>query len=298
MDEPEIPRRDVLQEGRQALRLMEEAYPRLLALTREHGPEFAAAEAQNSIARNRAESDGIRQQYGDFREATLDASPELALANESIGDRFRELGASPIERELQTQALDELRLGDQLSPEDTRLAIQTARAGASARGLARSAATLASEVLTRQRFGDRREAERRQFAGGVDQLSTARRGADATIANNLSNTQRAYWDPQNRLYGAGGSAVSGQVNPSAPLIPFLSASQDVASSNQEAAYRESLLDFDRFRFDAQREDTEYYFDRNAEISAQNAADQRRSANRSGALRAGGSIAAAAIMAFL
>ena len=294
----EIPQRSVLQEGREALLLMHESYPQLLDLMRRYGPDFARAEVTNALARSSAESEGIRSNYGDYRDAVLGSSPEISAANQSIQDRFRELGPSAIEDELNRQALADLQRGGELSAEDYRAAIQTSRASASARGLATGQGAAVAEVLNRQNYADARQAERRAFAGGVDAYSQNRAAANANTANNLFNTTAAYWDPQQRLYGVGGSAVSGQVNGANQIQPFLDASQEAGRGNQAAALAGAQLGFDRYRFEAERADSAYYFDRNAALDASNAAANRSAANSSAAIGAIGSIGAAAMLMFL
>jgi len=131
----EAPRRDVLAEGRQGLQLMEEAYPRLLALNERFGSAFARNEVDTAAARSAAEAGAIRSQYPTFRDAML-SSPEVAKANTTLQARMDELGPSAIEDELGRQALSELQLGGALTPEEQRAASQSARAAYSARGLA------------------------------------------------------------------------------------------------------------------------------------------------------------------
>lgn len=155
-----------------------------------------------------------------------------------------------------------------------------------------------AEVLSRQNFSDARIGQRRAFAGGVDAYSTNRRASDAASANNLFNTTAAYWDPQTRLYGAGGSQVSGQVTGPGMVQPWLGAAQEVGQSNQQASLAGAQLGFDRYRFDAEREDSAYYFDRNAQLDQQTAAANRSSANTSAAIGAAGTIGAAALLMFL
>ncbi len=293
-----IERRNVLEEGRQALRLMREAYPQLIELEQRYGPEYAATQAAIALARNDAEIEGIEKNFPRFREALLGSSPEIASANQAIQDRLANLGPSEIETELQRLAIEDLRQGDRLSVEDERNAVQTARAGMSARGLAAGRGAVFAEVLNRQRYADARERERRGFAASVDAYTNQREASDAATANNAFAQYSAYWDPQQRIYGSGGSAVSGSVNPAANFAPFLGASQDVGEANQLASAQEAQLNFERERFFTEREDAYEFFDRNAAIDASNAAANRKAANKSAAIGAAGSVASAALLAFM
>ena len=69
--------------------------------------------------------------------------------------------------QLRDSASNDLALGRSLSAEQERDAIQSARAGAAARGLGVGNSALAAEMLNRDRFATQRENERRAFAGNV-----------------------------------------------------------------------------------------------------------------------------------
>lgn len=293
----EAPRRNILQEGREGLQLAEEAYPRLLALNERFGSAFARNEVDTASARSAAEAGAIRAQYPEFRDAMLD-SPEVARANTALQGRFDELGASGIEQEMGRQALDELKLGGALTPEEQRAAAQSARAAFSARGLATGSPAAVAEVLARDSYGRTRQTERRAFAAGVDTQRTARKTADAASANNLFNTSTSFWDPQARLFGRGGSQVSGQVSGPSTFNPFLSASQNVGQGNQMAALQTNAINQAGEQFAQERNDSYYYTLFNAGQTNQNAAAARKSATTGAAISAGASIAAMAALAFL
>jgi len=293
----EAPRRDVLDEGRQGLQLMEEAYPRILALNERFGGAFARNEVDTARQRAAAESAAIKSDYPAFRESML-SSPEIAKANQTLQARMDELGPSEIEQEMGRQALDELKLGGALTPEEQRAASQAARAAFSARGLATGSPAAVAEVLARDSFGRQRQAERRTFAGGVDTQRTARKTADAASSNNLFNTSTAFWDPQLRLFGRGGSQVSGQVSGPSTFSPFLGASQAVGAGNQQAALYTNQLNQVGEQYAQDRADTQWYSLWNANQSNTNAAAQRKSANTSAAISGAASIAAMAALAFL
>jgi hypothetical protein len=87
------------------------------------------------------------------------SAAERGLMNEARGNGL--LGR------LEGQARNDLALGRSLSAEQSRDAIQAARAGAAARGLGVGNSAMAAELLNRDRFASQRENERRAFASGV-----------------------------------------------------------------------------------------------------------------------------------
>jgi hypothetical protein len=95
------------------------------------------------------------------------SAAERGLMNEARGGGL--LG------QLESQASNDLALGRSLSAEQERDAIQSARAGAAARGLATGNSAMAAELLNRDRFATARENERRTFAGNVLGQGTALR---------------------------------------------------------------------------------------------------------------------------
>ena len=260
------PKRSLLQEGRDALGLMDEAMPRLLANEQQYSPQFARAEAATAGARAEAERGVMDSQYGQMRQSMLSSSPELRAANNAMTARLGELGPSGIESALTQQAQSELSMGGQLTNDQRREADQSVRAALSARGMAGGTAGAVSEVLNRQGMSDARLQQRRQFAGGVDSMTQQRKSGDAAIANNSFNTLSAFWDPQQRLFGRSGSAVSGQVSGPNSFNPFLTSAANVGSGNQNASIaamqaNEGARQFglaqawDQKAFDLNRQDT-------------------------------------------
>jgi hypothetical protein len=92
-----------------------------------------------------------------------------SLANQAnLG--FSTSGPTDIEEEMRRQALRDLMFGRALSPEEIREAQQSARQAFSARGLGTGLGAASMEILNRSRFADDREARRRQFAAGTNQM--------------------------------------------------------------------------------------------------------------------------------
>jgi len=296
--EYEAPQRNFLQEGREGLQLMHEAYPQLLDLSKKYGGQFATTEVDIAKQRSAAEAAAIKADGGALREGILGASPEIAAANAGMTARLGEMGPSGIETELKRQALGELQLGGRLSPEEQRGAQQAARAAWSARGMATGTPAAIAEVLNRQSFADARQAGRRAFAGGVDTMSTARRASDSAATNNMFNSLGGFWDPQQRMFGRGGSQVTGNVNPAAPFSPFLQGAQNVGQSNQDTALRTNAMNMAGDQFAQERMDTNWYTLFNAGETNANAAANRSNATKNAAIGAGASIMAMAALAFL
>lgn len=117
-----------------------------------------------------------------------------------------DLEGTDIERELNRQALAELQLGRSLTPEQERMAQQSARAGMAARGLGTGTGALAAEVLNRDAFASQREADRRNFAGSTNQMLVSNRqnrlGLVGNILGQSANTRLAQANLRTGLAGA------------------------------------------------------------------------------------------------
>lgn len=294
--DPEMFKRDVLGEGRQGLQLMHEAYPQLLELQRKYGADFARSEVDIGEARGISEAAAVGRSGGLMRESILKTSPEIAAANQSMMDRLKELGPSQIEGELNKQALEDLRLKGSLSGEDIRSSQQAARAAMGARGMNSGRTAALSEVLNRQNFSDARKGERRQFASAIDAQVQQRKAGDAAISNNTFNTLGAFWDPQQRLFGRGGSQVSGQVSGPNAFAPYLGAAQDVGRSNQATSMGILGMNQAAYEFGINRADSNYWNQQNMMASDRNARSQRNSNLLGAGIGALGSIGGAAILA--
>jgi hypothetical protein len=117
-----------------------------------------------------------------------------------------DLQGTEIEAELNRQALAELQLGRSLTPEQERMAQQSARAGMAARGLGVGSGALAAEILNRDMFGSQREADRRNFAGSTNQMLVSNRqnrlGLVGNILGQSANTRLAQANLRTGLAGA------------------------------------------------------------------------------------------------
>ena len=127
----------------------------------------------------------IKRLYPEYTKLQFQTADQLAgkLDNEYLkrvrGVVGEELTAAStpnaIEARLQQDAEAELALGRSLSPEQERMATQSARAGMAARGMATGNAALGAEILSRDAYASARQDQRRGFAAGVNQMDLARR---------------------------------------------------------------------------------------------------------------------------
>lgn len=294
----EAPQVDFLKTGRDALTLAGEAYPYFLDLNQKYGADFARNEVDVAGARSQAEQNVIGQQGLNLRSTLLGASPEISTATGTVMDSLNATGPSAIENELRSQALGDLRLGGTLSNEDTRAAVQQARAGSSARGMANGQTGVIAEVLNRQGFADARRDERRGFASAEDSQSTQRRATDSSISNNGFNTLSSFFDPQTRIFGHGGSQSSGQVSAPSQYSSYLGSAVQTAQGNQAAGLAQQQSVQDSYWNNVNREDSNYWSNVNRTDSNSNAAAQRKSSTTNAAIGAGAGILAYAALAFL
>lgn len=108
------------------------------------------------------------------------ALPALRTANSEANPQMYSLLGN-----LNTQALNDLALGNQLSPDQMRLMQQTSRAGDAARGLGFGPADVYRETMMQQGYGDQLQQQRRQFAAQMFGLDQGQQQSEASQAMNL-----------------------------------------------------------------------------------------------------------------
>lgn len=293
----EIPQRSVLQEGRDSIQVMREAYPALAALTEKYGPRLATAEANTAAARGQAELSAIQRLGPDFEQALMAASPRIRQAVDAVGAGLSETGPSDLESELRQQALSELRLGGTLAPDEAAGAEQQARAAYSARGMVGSRPAAIAEVLNRTNLQEMRKGQRRGFASGVEALSQQRRAGDRAFSLGATSTLGGYLDPQQRIFGRGGSVVSSSLQGPAQFQGFLGAAGDVGQSNQQAALTGALAQADHTRFLQGLQWDDYMTRLNAGYASDIAGRNNSSAVTGAAIGAAGTAVAGIAIAF-
>jgi hypothetical protein len=143
-------------------------------------PKRAIRVAKAQTLEKRRRSSG----YPEYTKLQFQTADQLAgkLDNEYlkrtrgvVGEELTAASApNAIEARLQQDAEAELALGRSLSPEQERMATQSARAGMAARGMATGNAALGAEILNRDAYASARQDQRRGFAAGVNQMDLAR----------------------------------------------------------------------------------------------------------------------------
>ena len=96
--------------------------------------------------------------------------------------RAREVGAGALGQSLVGEAMNRVASGGRLSAEASRDAVQSARAGMAARGMATGSAGLAAELLNRDRYSRQRSMEDLSFAQNVQNADIQRQMAGAEMA--------------------------------------------------------------------------------------------------------------------
>lgn len=174
---PLPPQRDLAQETEDTLRVLMMLQPEIFASEARWRPEYAVLDAliMQEVLSGRG---GLL----DYHESTLipygirqtSAIRDADIADlERLGPRATEalLAADPNQQalmeELNRQAMEELRLGGQLSPDEIRDVTQATRAGYSDRGMIRSEEAILDEIMNRSSYQQARQAQRRDFAGQV-----------------------------------------------------------------------------------------------------------------------------------
>lgn len=153
--------------------------------------------------------------------AFLQANPYLAGA---LGNLYGRTADSPILSTLNAQALNALRSGGQLTPQEQRDIEQQTRAGFAQRGMATGNAALGAELLNRDSAVRARVAAGQQFATGVEGLNQGQTrnvaGAAGTFASTLSDPFQAILGrpgqsgvmPVNRMFNPESSYASDLYN--------------------------------------------------------------------------------------
>ena len=198
----------------------------LLQAQREYGPAFAVAEADAGAARAAAEARGVAQVFPQMHAAAMGASPEYAQGVNAYMDRTQ--AGAGIYGQLEEQAQEGLALGGRLSADEQRAIMQGTRAAWNDRGLATSGQAAVDELLGRSSFAQERLRERQGFAAGV-----ASGGQQFGV--NALNAASAAFDPFNRVYGTGGSQVSGALTSSETFAPYGQVGASLHASDTQRA---------------------------------------------------------------
>ncbi|NBO19614.1 MAG: hypothetical protein EBV03_10415 [Proteobacteria bacterium] len=233
------------------------------------------AETTVAGARANAEIRGVNRFGKAHLDALYGASPELATARDAMMERLGSAGPTRLQSQLEDQALGDLRLGGTLTPEDERMAQQSARGAFASRGMLYSNPAAVAEVLGRQQFADARRGDRRNFAIQVDQLMGDKEQQDQAFTSTAFGQLFDTLDPYKRVYGAysqAGSQSSNMPN----LLNLHTAHLDYRQRDNQ------MLMEDRLRRDEMN------------MNAMLAQQQMQANSRAGAIGAGGQVVGALI----
>jgi hypothetical protein len=146
---------------------------------------MANASIRVAKAQSREQEASIKRLYPQYTKLQFQTADQLsrklnnkylARTRGVVGEELTAASApNAIEARLMQDAKAELALGRSLSPEQKRMATQSARAGMAARGMATGNAALGAEILNRDAYASARQDQRRGFAAGVNQMDLARR---------------------------------------------------------------------------------------------------------------------------
>ena len=186
--------------------------------------KMAAASIRVAKAQSEEQEASIKRLYPEYTKLQFATADQLAgkLDNEYlartrgvVGEELTAASApNAIEARLQQDAESELALGRSLSPEQERMATQSARAGMAARGMATGNAALGAEILNRDAYASARQDQRRGFAAGVNQMDLARRQRRVGLAGAYGDLD-PFRQAIGPAFGLGSQTLStttGQVN--------------------------------------------------------------------------------------
>jgi hypothetical protein len=244
--------------------------------------------AETNAANVRADRE---QQFVDARApahfATLyKHAPELATARDALMARLGGQGPSRLESRMEQQAYDDLALRGQLTPEEERLAQQSARGAFAARGMSYGNPAAVAEVLNRQQFAQAREGTRRQFGLAVEGIGQQRQGNDRAFASSAYNQLFATLDPYRRVFGAYSQAGG---NP-ATLAPAYQMGGQMAQYNLDVHQQQMQRDMQQENLTFERE----RLAQESLLAQQQMASNRRAGIFGGIMGAAGEIGGAAI----
>lgn len=165
-------------------------------------PRMAEAEALSAGSRATAEAAQVDQRWGGIYEG-LRGSAGYGTALRDW--EARQQAGADLYGQLERSAIADLARGGRLDAWQQREASQAARAAFQDRGLATGSSAALAEVLNRANFSEARKRERQAYAA---QLAG---NAQGWAAGNMQ-VAASQFDPYQRMYGKGGSAMSGTLS--------------------------------------------------------------------------------------
>lgn len=197
-------------------------------------PQLIKWEGQNALKRLQNEQ-MIAGEAAPLLEAERARNPMLAMAERGINASLSTLGPSRIETEMERQAYNDLLAGRDLSPQENRDAIQSARAAMSARGLATGNSGVMAEVLNRDTFARAREAQRRGFAAGVEGMRRSRAQGDMALAQSGYQFANQNFNPRGALFGTADMLTKNRTQPMTFTNQLSGYMADFGNANLQAA---------------------------------------------------------------
>jgi hypothetical protein len=186
--------------------------------------KMANASIRVAKAQSREQEASIKRLYPQYTKLQFQTADQLsrklnnkylARTRGVVGEELTAASApNAIEARLMQDAKAELALGRSLSPEQKRMATQSARAGMAARGMATGNAALGAEILNRDAYASARQDQRRGFAAGVNQMDLARRQRRVGLAGAYGDLD-PFRQAIGPAFGLGSQTLStttGQVN--------------------------------------------------------------------------------------
>ena len=287
---PAMPQRNINQEKQDMRGLVRNE----ILMQKRYQPQLTDIEGQNALGRLRSEMGYARDAQGLY-DAERAGNPMLADADAAVSRSLQSLGPSRLESALEQDAYDGLMAGGDLSAEENRDAVQAARAGFSARGLATGTSAVVGEVLNRDQFARGREQQRQGFAMGVDSLQRQRMSSDMNLAQAGAQYAAQNTNARTMLFGPGdmlGKNRSQNLALHNQTAPYVS---DFANANLSAAtaYNGQMIGRDLQLAGLQHDIGMTML--NANFQNQIGAANLQAAQKAGNQAAAGQIAGAAVM---
>jgi hypothetical protein len=236
-------------------------------------PKFAEEEAKAAGARSTAEAQQVDQRWGDIYSGLRESAGYGAAVKDW---EARQQAGSQIYGKLEANALADVARGGTLDPWQQREATQASRAAFEDRGMATGGTAALAEVMNRANLSEARRREREGYAAGI--VNQAQGWAGNNV--NVASTQ---FDPYSRMFGKGGSQVTGSLSSNEMYETYGSVGASIYGSNTEAAIANAQIAAQQKMFDKQMKydkwATQYNASASDRIGAMNASAARSAGNK-------------------
>lgn len=277
-------------------------------------PEIGLAATQrafNQLTPGYAEAALGMGEFAKQQAALASQTPTVTSYEQQVGPAEE---AQQIAKTIAQQAQEELDYGDELTPEETRMATQAARQAYAARGNVMGNQAIGAEIMARSELANQRQRERQQFAGQAAGLQSSMQNQALQQAFQRTQqglaTQQGLQGLQAGRAQMGASAMGALQGVQAPILsafyktPMMSGA--VAGAQQFATQGQQLAGPGLFNPESQIGFQTAYLPYQGQLSTniaqmqgnammQSAALQANAAGRAGTMGAIGSIGGAALM---